>query len=184
MKGRGGFTLIELLVVLALMAIVAGIGFSLDGWENKFRAESEVKQIYSDLMKTREEAMAQKKWYFVSFQQDAQAQMYDYKIFVDTNGDGALEPDVDTAAGPDWKLSSGTYLFANEGQAAFTLMISPDGLLVNPPNGTLLVSWTPNGATTVNTDKAPQLDCISWTETNMSLGSWEGTASNGNCSIN
>ncbi len=188
MRGKGGFTLIELLVVLALIAILAGIGFSLDGWENKFRAESEVKQIYSDLMKTREEAMAQKSWYFVEFQQDAKAKMFDYKIYQDTNGDGAFDNGVgDTHEGPYWQLGNDTYLFVDEGQATFTLGVSPDGLLINP-NGavspTLLVSWTPDGAATVNTDKAPQLNCISWTATSISLGSWEGTPNNGTCTIN
>ena len=179
MKGRGGFTLIEILVVIAIIVIVAAIGFSMDGWENRTAAESQVKQVYADLMNARETAITQKRWVFVIFA--ANNGIYGYKIYLDTfpapdgNGayDSATPPNGDAPDGPNWTLNGAVAMYVNGAQNPFTLSISPDGSL-GPAAGTLYMkSATP-----------PQLNCIDWTATDISLGGWSGAFPGGSCVSN
>ncbi|MDA8089003.1 MAG: prepilin-type N-terminal cleavage/methylation domain-containing protein [Nitrospiraceae bacterium] len=154
MKGQGGFTLIELLIVVAILAIMASIGFSLDGWENKFRAESTVKQAYSDIMKAREAAVTEKRMVFVTFTPTG------YKAYVDTfplpDGSGALNTAQDALI-VNTTISGQVKMQQYPGQ----ITISPDGLLASGSNNIYFYS-----------PKQPQLNCITWTATSMSLGLW------------
>ena len=163
MKGKGGFTLIELLVVLALMAILAAIGFNLNGWENKFSAEAQAKQAYSDLMNARQTAVTQKRMVFVQFTNKG------YKAYADTfpppDGSGVLNTTADTM------LVNATV----NGQVTMKnnpplITISSDGLL------------SPTGSIYFSSGTSPQLNCLEWTETSMSLGLWNGTKND--CDIN
>jgi prepilin-type N-terminal cleavage/methylation domain-containing protein len=66
MRDRG-VTLIELLIVVSIIVIlVAALGFSFNGWQAGYNVESQMKNIYSDLMNARMGAMERNRSYFVS----------------------------------------------------------------------------------------------------------------------
>ncbi|MBE0425162.1 MAG: prepilin-type N-terminal cleavage/methylation domain-containing protein [Nitrospirae bacterium] len=62
-----GITLIELIIVISIIGILAvALGFSFQGWIGKYRAESEIKEMYVDLMNARARAMQRNRAHFVT----------------------------------------------------------------------------------------------------------------------
>ena len=178
-SGRGGFTLIELLVVIAILAIIAGIGFSLDGWQNQSRTEAQIKQIYSDIMNARQKAVAQKRWFFVEFA--VNNGLYSYNIYADTNpapdGDGAYEAG-DAPAGPYWNIAAEKPVIqVNGAQNPFQLNISPDGVLSGMVPG-VPASGVTSGTVYISSNNAPQLNCLYWSAANTALGQWNAGTDN------
>ena len=85
-----GLTLIELLIVITIIAIlivVAGLAFQ--GWRGKYNVESQIKEMYVDLMNTRARALQRNRMHFVRLAATS------YIIYEDTNpapdGNGTLE---------------------------------------------------------------------------------------------
>jgi len=100
---KDGFTLIEVLVVIAIIGITASFAMiSMAGWVRKYNVESEIKQLYADLMKARVTAMNNNRAQFVSLSASQ------YTIYNDTNpspnGDGTLQPLQDTIIAPATSL--------------------------------------------------------------------------------
>ena len=97
MKNKNGFTLLELLVVMVIMSILIAIA-SISGkaWLDRYRVESQMKQVFADLMNARISAMQTNRTYFVTF-----AAMQ-YTVYADRDpldpaldGDGALQTATD-----------------------------------------------------------------------------------------
>jgi type IV fimbrial biogenesis protein FimT len=62
-----GITLIELIIVLSIIGILAvALGFEFTGWMGRYRVESQVKEMYVDLMNARAKAMQKNRMYFVT----------------------------------------------------------------------------------------------------------------------
>jgi prepilin-type N-terminal cleavage/methylation domain-containing protein len=88
MRNRRGVTLIELIVVVSIISIlVIALGLSFQGWMGKYKVESEIKQIYVDLMNTRAIAMTQNRFHFTDFPTTTS-----YRLIEDTNGNNASNP--------------------------------------------------------------------------------------------
>jgi prepilin-type N-terminal cleavage/methylation domain-containing protein len=90
-----GITLIELIVAISIVGILTvALGFYFQGWMGSYRVESQIKEMYVDLMNARASAMQKNRIHFVSL---ATTQ---YTIYEDTNtapdGNGTLETASDT----------------------------------------------------------------------------------------
>ena len=90
MINKNGVTLIELVVAVAVIGIlVLALGFSFEGWMGRYKAESQIKELYSDLMNAKVTAMQRNRTSFVSLTTTR------YTVYEDTNpapdGDGLLQ---------------------------------------------------------------------------------------------
>lgn len=90
-----GVTLIELLVVISVIAIlVVALGYSFQGWRGRYKVESEIKEMYVDMMNARARAMQRNRVHFVSLTTGS------YAVYEDTSpapdGDGNLDTATDT----------------------------------------------------------------------------------------
>lgn len=66
---HAGFTLIELIITIAVMGIMTGIAtISFSTWQKKSKFESQVREMYSDLVDARTKAFTQKKVHGIVFQ--------------------------------------------------------------------------------------------------------------------
>jgi type II secretion system protein H len=81
---KNGFSLIELLVVIIILGIVASLGtVSFRGWIRKTELESQVKEMYTDVMNARLTAMHRNTTHLISLSTNQ------IRGSEDTNGDGA-----------------------------------------------------------------------------------------------
>ena len=87
LSGESGITLIELLVVVTIIGVLifaAGIEFV--GWQGNYRVESQVKEMYADLMNARVRAMQRNRLHFIVVTAN------NYQVFDDVNENNA--PDI------------------------------------------------------------------------------------------
>lgn len=189
---NNGFSLIELLTVMVLLGIVAGLGtVSFRGWVKKHELESQVKEVYTDLMNARITAMHHNRTHFVTL---APTRLQGYK---DTspapNGDRLLTIGAD---GPlcMWERKSGepadptcpsssalsfkNLKYSMNWNGSTTLIFNTRGLTNTPC--TICINYTANPSI----PRTAQYDCISLSSTRMSLGQLvnkTGGCTSGNC---
>jgi prepilin-type N-terminal cleavage/methylation domain-containing protein len=163
-----GVTLIELIVVVSVIGIlVIALGFSFQGWMGKYRVESQIKEMYTDLMNARARAMQRNRIHFVDL---PPAQPTQYTIYEDiynaadpTNidGDGILQ------TGSDRRVLQKTTSYTIVPALVFgdtRFNFNKDGLVSH--NGTIRLSST----------VTPDYDCIVIAPTRINMGQWNTTS--------
>jgi Tfp pilus assembly protein FimT len=147
--------LIELLVVITIVGILLGIAavFGRD-WMVRSQVESQTRQMFTDLMSARVNAMQRNKAYFVTLAANQ------YAVYEDTNpspdGDGDLQTTQDT------RLLQKTTAYALN--TSGTISFSSCGL-ASEENYTIRIIST----------AAPSFDCIVLRPTRLLMGKWNGT---------
>lgn len=164
-----GITLVELLVVISIVGILTvALAFSFQGWMGRYNAESQVKQIYADLMNARISAMGRNHAFFADFPTTTS-----YRVREDTNEDN----DPNVVAG-DTILPT----FPKKVQYAITWA---GGTISFNARGIMQPSLFPLGATLcVFTTVNPDYDCIEISQTRMNMGKLTnvgGTCDAANC---
>ena len=92
---RSGFTLIELLVVIGIIGVLAiALGFSFEGWQGRYRVESRIKEVESDLNKARSRAMQRNRAHFVTLTATQYTIQEDIDPWPDGDGDLTAADDV------------------------------------------------------------------------------------------
>lgn len=153
-----GITLIELIVVVTIVSIlVVALGFEFQGWMGRYRVESQIKNLYMDMMNTRTRAMQRNRTHFVTIPSTTS-----YSIFEDNNpapdGDGSVANEITPL--PTYPKTVEYAMNWNGGGTTITL---DRGGLVSP-SGTLYLT------TTVDSD----YDCIVVSPTRINMGKCSG----------
>lgn len=154
MANNRGITLIELIVVITIIGIlVVALGFSYQGWIGGYRIESQVKEMYVDLMNARTRAMQTNREHYVVVAAG------NYQIFEDTNENSTYDAGTDQAVQGFASAKTLTYT----SNWAGTATMDTRGLV--SPNNTIQF--------TIGTNN-PDYDCIVLFATRINIGQWDG----------
>ena len=200
-----GVTLIELMIAIAIISILAfALSFAYQGWMGRYNVESNVKQLYADLMDGRARAMDRNRAYFVDF-----LTTQSYRVVEDTNDNatdddppGTIPPGAPDTILPAFPktLSYPVYAYSYDGTTMTAEVItiatvqplivfdkggriSIPALLVDPTATTLNALGNPivitgiisfTASSPTQTAGSYDYDCISISPTKISMGQMNG----------
>jgi prepilin-type N-terminal cleavage/methylation domain-containing protein len=161
-----GFTLIELLVVTGIIGILAiALGFSFEGWQGRYRVESRIKEVESDLNKARSRAMQRNRVHFFSLDADLPRQ---YTVYEDTDpgpdGNRSLDTALDTTL-PTYPKTI-EYDLSWNGGGDTVVTFDTRGLI--SPERSICIFTDFDGDTESDVD--PDYDCLVISQTRISIG--------------
>jgi prepilin-type N-terminal cleavage/methylation domain-containing protein len=188
---NSGITLIELIVAISIVGVLAvAFAFEFQGWINGYKVESEIKEIYVDLMNARARAMQKNRIHFVGLTTTQ------YTIYEDTDpapdGNGILATASDTrvlqkSLNPDYPI---TWSDLADTQIDFTKKgLSNDNkticIFTDFVNNYNPINRSPDGIS----DNNPDYDCMVISATRIILGKLTtqntagGACNSDNCNI-
>ena len=155
-----GITLIELVVVMAIIAILLVIAFiSGQQWMDRYNAESQIRQMHTDLLQTRVRAMQINRRYFVVVNAGS------YEIVEDTNENGTLDVAPNDIHQPQKALQFGV-----SSSVPVTLIMDQRGIIstdTSALNILPLIQFNTGSA-------APEYDCLQLYATRINIGRMNG----------
>ncbi len=150
-----GFTLIELIIVIAIVGIlVVALGFQYQGWQERYRVESQVRQVQADLMTARMRSMERTRLYRVIFSRNG----YRVQAAMDEAGTAfALAPGWTTVRQMEFPPSWTSNVDFNQRG----MVVSPASITTNA-----LTIWFSDGGA------GSDVDCIAISQTKIGIGKW------------
>jgi prepilin-type N-terminal cleavage/methylation domain-containing protein len=170
MMDKKGFTLIELLLVMVIIGILLAIaGISGKTWLDKYRVETQMKEMAVDLMNARVSAMQRNRMYFMVFNPTPTATQY--TIYEDTGpgqqeGNGTFEPADRQVL---QKSFNSNYALTIPGVAVNSINFDPKGLASMSPG-----QMGPEQTIRVAATFGAAYDCIVISATKIRMGVWNG----------
>jgi prepilin-type N-terminal cleavage/methylation domain-containing protein len=167
-RDHRGVTLVELILVISVIGILAvALGLEFSNWMVSYRAESDIKQLYVDLMNCRARALQKNRVHF------ATGNATSYSVYEDTNpapdGDGILNTSSDTLVSALTKTIPAKERYTIEWTGGgSTLSCDKDGI-VSPPSDIYLKDKLAGDA-----ERAfdAEYDCITVETTRLNIGKW------------
>ena len=160
-----GLTLIELAVVIAIVGILMVLaGFQFVGWQARYKVESQIKEMYADLLEARQRAMQRNRTYFI---RSTVASPDQYTTYEDANGNNTLDIGTDTVI-PNLSKQDLRYRMAwNFGG---TVTMDKRGLI--EPSGSV---WLLDPDGNPFSEDEVDYDCIVVSRTRINLGKYDVT---------
>lgn len=155
-----GITLIELIIAVSIVGILAAaFAFEFQGWMGTYKVESQIKEMYVDLLNARTRAMQKNRLNFVDL---PVTQPKRYTIYEDTNtapdGNGTLETGSDTQMlqkNINYTIVPALALGARQ------FNFNKNGIISH------------NGSIRLTSTATSDYDCIVLFTTRINLGKWE-----------
>lgn len=165
---NSGFSLIELVIVIAILSILLSIaGISGKTWLDRYRVESQTKEMYVDFMNARCSAMQKNRTYFVTL-----ASMQ-YTVYEDRDLANPTNPALD-----------GDDIFEGPGIDVLVTQKNTQYQIVSNLTGTTGFSFDRNGLVSqsgtlrfdlTNSSAGSAYNCITLNATRILMGKWNGT---------
>jgi prepilin-type N-terminal cleavage/methylation domain-containing protein len=174
-----GVTLTELLIVISIIGIlVLALGFEFRGWMGSYDAESEIKEMYVDMMNARANAMQKNRAYFIDLPSSNQRQYAIYEDDYDaTSGYNLISGDSVLQIGADPDTSDNLVV---QKTLKHTIVPALEGgvrrFYFNKNGESSLGDANPN-TIRISTTASPDYDCIILSKTRIKMGKWNGTTS-------
>jgi prepilin-type N-terminal cleavage/methylation domain-containing protein len=158
---KNGFTLLEVIVVCGIIGTLAAISFVYTKpMLGKSGIETKVKELNGDLIEAKEQALDRSRIYYVTF-----PTVTEYRIYEDSDGDGALNPAKDNMVlqkgiNPSFVLTAATHTIAFDARG-----LVPTGLV-----GTKTNIWMHSAEPP---ELEPGFDCVEIRSTIIRIGAWD-----------
>ncbi len=189
-----GITLVELLVAMGIIGILLVVlAFNYQNWMGRYNVEKAVKDMYSDLMFAKTEAVMKDRAYIADFQSNTS-----YRIWADINGDADVDagetlptfpktlpytiyaysyngPDV-SAVMTSKTITSVVINFDNRGRISSpVLLVDPENPVDTTTNKVItgVISLT-SGPTDYVGKMQADYDCITLSPTKINIGQMQG----------